>query len=99
MSEDAFNMSIRKFLKEVGVTSQRKIEEMVREGQNRRQEAEGPHDADSGRHRPHPRGGRRDRTSVSPAKQFKQLVQRGRSKETAFTTGAVWELFELERPA
>jgi 16S rRNA U516 pseudouridylate synthase RsuA-like enzyme len=33
MSEDAFNMSIRKFLKEVGVTSQRQIEEMVREGQ------------------------------------------------------------------
>jgi hypothetical protein len=30
MSEDAFNMSIRKFLKEVGVTSQRKIEEAVR---------------------------------------------------------------------
>ncbi|RUW22690.1 MULTISPECIES: DUF6494 family protein [unclassified Mesorhizobium] len=30
MSEDAFNMSIRKFLKEVGVTSQRKIEETVR---------------------------------------------------------------------
>lgn len=26
-------MSIRKFLKEVGVTSQRKIEEIVREGQ------------------------------------------------------------------
>ncbi|WP_104663878.1 DUF6494 family protein [Ensifer adhaerens] len=33
MSEDAFNMSIRKFLKEVGVTSQRKIEEAVREWQ------------------------------------------------------------------
>ncbi|MDX8469790.1 DUF6494 family protein [Mesorhizobium sp. VK25A] len=33
MSEDAFNMSIRKFLKEVGVTSQRKIEETVRAGQ------------------------------------------------------------------
>ncbi|MCA1491473.1 hypothetical protein I6F11_11095 [Ensifer sp. NBAIM29] len=32
MSEDAFNMSVRKFLKEVGVTSQRKIEETVREG-------------------------------------------------------------------
>ncbi len=32
MSEDGFNMSIRKFLKEVGVTSQRKIEEAVREG-------------------------------------------------------------------
>ena len=27
MSEDAFNMSIRKFQKEVGVTSQREIEE------------------------------------------------------------------------
>ncbi|OCO98398.1 MULTISPECIES: DUF6494 family protein [unclassified Ensifer] len=33
MSEDAFNMSIRKFLKEVGVTSQPKIEETVRERQ------------------------------------------------------------------
>jgi 16S rRNA U516 pseudouridylate synthase RsuA-like enzyme len=33
MSEDAFNMSIRKFLKEVGVTSQREIEETVRKGQ------------------------------------------------------------------
>jgi 16S rRNA U516 pseudouridylate synthase RsuA-like enzyme len=32
MSEDAFNMSIRKFLKEVGVTSQREIEETVRKG-------------------------------------------------------------------
>lgn len=32
MSEDAFNISIRKFLKEVGVTSQRKIEEAVRDG-------------------------------------------------------------------
>ena len=33
MSEGAFNMSIRKFLKEVGVTSQRKIEETVRDRQ------------------------------------------------------------------
>lgn len=32
MSQDAFNMSIRKFLKEVGVTSQREIEKTVREG-------------------------------------------------------------------
>jgi len=32
MSDDAFNMSIRKFLKEVGVTSQRRIEETVRNG-------------------------------------------------------------------
>ncbi len=32
MSEDAFNMSLRKFLKQVGVTSQREIEELVRAG-------------------------------------------------------------------
>ena len=31
MNEDAFNMSIRKFLKKVGVTSQREIEQAVRE--------------------------------------------------------------------
>jgi 16S rRNA U516 pseudouridylate synthase RsuA-like enzyme len=30
MSEDAFNMSIRKFLKQVGVTSQREIEDLAR---------------------------------------------------------------------
>ena len=33
MSEEAFNMSLRKFLKNVGVTSQREIEEIVRAGQ------------------------------------------------------------------
>jgi hypothetical protein len=32
MDEDRFNMSIRKFLKQVGVTSQRVIEEAVRAG-------------------------------------------------------------------
>ena len=31
MDEDAFNMAVRKFLKEVGVTSQREIERAVRE--------------------------------------------------------------------
>ena len=31
MSEDNFNLSMRKFLKSVGVTSQQKIEEAVRE--------------------------------------------------------------------
>ncbi len=31
MNEDAFNMSIRKFLKKVGVTSQREIEHAVHE--------------------------------------------------------------------
>jgi hypothetical protein len=33
MDEDAFNMAVRKFLKEVGVTSQREIERVVRAGQ------------------------------------------------------------------
>jgi hypothetical protein len=31
MNEDKFNMSMRKFLKQVGVTSQREIERVVRE--------------------------------------------------------------------
>ena len=31
MNEDIFNMAIRKFLKKVGVTSQREIEQAVRE--------------------------------------------------------------------
>jgi hypothetical protein len=33
MDEDRFNMSVRKFLKQVGVTSQREIERIVREKQ------------------------------------------------------------------
>ena len=32
MDEDRFNMSVRKFLKQVGVTSQREIEKVVRDG-------------------------------------------------------------------
>jgi hypothetical protein len=32
MDEDRFNMEVRKFLKEVGVTSQREIERVIREG-------------------------------------------------------------------
>lgn len=32
MDEDRFNLAVRKFLKEVGVTSQREIERVVREG-------------------------------------------------------------------
>jgi len=32
MNEDVFNTSLRKFLKKVGVTSQREIEKAVREG-------------------------------------------------------------------
>ncbi len=31
-AEDRFNMSMRKFLKQVGVTSQQQIERIVREG-------------------------------------------------------------------
>jgi len=33
MDEDRFNMEVRKFLKVVGVTSQREIEKVVRAGQ------------------------------------------------------------------
>jgi 16S rRNA U516 pseudouridylate synthase RsuA-like enzyme len=33
MDEDKFNMAVRKFLKEVGVTSQREIERVVRDGE------------------------------------------------------------------
>jgi hypothetical protein len=33
MNEDIFNMSLRKFLKQVGVTSQREIESAVRDAQ------------------------------------------------------------------
>jgi hypothetical protein len=32
MNDDRFNMEVRKFLKEVGVTSQRELEQIVREG-------------------------------------------------------------------
>ena len=32
MNEERFNMSLRKFLKQVGVTSQQQIEKAVREG-------------------------------------------------------------------
>ncbi|WP_119677877.1 DUF6494 family protein [Indioceanicola profundi] len=32
MNDDTFNMSLRKFLKQVGVTSQRAIEQAVQEG-------------------------------------------------------------------
>lgn len=32
MNEEKFNMSMRKFLKQVGVTSQQQIEKVVREG-------------------------------------------------------------------
>jgi 16S rRNA U516 pseudouridylate synthase RsuA-like enzyme len=33
LNEDRFNMAIRKFLKHVGVTSQREIENLVRSGE------------------------------------------------------------------
>lgn len=34
MNEETFNMAVRKFLKKVGVTSQREIEKAVREAVN-----------------------------------------------------------------
>jgi len=42
MNEDAFNMSIRKFLKKVGVTSQREIEKAVRSAVDTGKIAGGP---------------------------------------------------------
>lgn len=42
MDEDAFNMELRKFLKRVGVTSQKVIEETVREGLESGRISEGP---------------------------------------------------------
>lgn len=35
MDEDRFNMELRKFLKQVGVTAQREIERVAREGAGR----------------------------------------------------------------
>lgn len=35
MNEDVFNMSVRKFLKQVGITAQREIESAVREALSR----------------------------------------------------------------
>jgi hypothetical protein len=35
MNEDVFNMSVRKFLKQVGITAQREIENAVREALSR----------------------------------------------------------------
>jgi len=37
MNEDTFNMTVRKFLKEVGVTSQREIEKAVQKALDERQ--------------------------------------------------------------
>ena len=45
MDEDRFNMSVRKFLKHVGVTSQRVIEEAVRSGKVAGQRPQGKNDA------------------------------------------------------
>jgi hypothetical protein len=42
MDEDKFNQSLRKFLKQVGVTSQREIERLVREGGLDKTSGKGP---------------------------------------------------------
>lgn len=42
MSDDSFNMSLRKFLKTVGVTSQREIEEAVRDARDAGKLPSGP---------------------------------------------------------
>ena len=61
MDDDKFNMSLRKFLKQVGVTSQREIERVVREKKLERRQAEGQGRAHRGRHEPQSRGRGRDR--------------------------------------
>ena len=43
MNEDVFNSSLRKFLKQVGVTSQREIEKAVREALSKGQLAGAEH--------------------------------------------------------
>lgn len=42
MSDDGFNMSLRKFLKKVGVTSQQEIEAAVRAARNTGELPQGP---------------------------------------------------------
>ncbi|WP_417454838.1 DUF6494 family protein [Kiloniella sp.] len=42
MNEDALNMSIRKFLKKVGITSQREIEAAIRQNVKNNQLSEKP---------------------------------------------------------
>ena len=63
MNEDKFNMSLRKFLKQVGVTSQREIERVVRENGLDKGKLKVQGGADRRRHLPQPcgRGGPRPR--------------------------------------
>ena len=75
MNEEAFNMSLRKFLKVVGVTSQQEIEKAVRAARRRRppQGHRDPHRQGGAHHRagglePHRR--RQDRTRISSVPQF-----------------------------
>ena len=69
MNEDVFNTAIRKFLKEVGVTSQREIEKTVRDavasGKLKGSETAGEDDADARPNRAHACGGRRDQAGVT----------------------------------
>ena len=69
MNEDVFNGSLRRFLKKVGITSQREIEKAVRDARRRRpaerpRKAAGENRADRRRRQPLPRDHRRDRTGV-----------------------------------
>ena len=69
MNEDVFNTSLRRFLKKVGITSQREIEKAVRDAVAGRpsqgpREAAGQDGADRRRRQPLARGDRRDRTGL-----------------------------------
>ena len=69
MNEDVLNTSVRRFLKTVGVTSQREIEKAVRDGGGERQaqgqrSAAGQDDADRRRHQSDPHHRRQHRAGI-----------------------------------
>ena len=73
MNEDVFNASLRKFLKKVGVSSQREIEKAVREAIEAgrlkdHRKAAGENGSHPRRRQPGARNRRRDRTRVGRAK-------------------------------
>jgi hypothetical protein len=65
MDEDRFNIALRKFLKVVGITSQREIERVVRECKGRRHGTQAADDADGRKRAAQPYCRRDDRPSLT----------------------------------
>ena len=65
MDDDKFNMSMRKFLKQVGVTSQQRIEEAVRKSGKKTGVIKVRAVVTAARYRPRPRHRRRDRAQLT----------------------------------